>query len=76
MEDGMTRFVTEFAVPSEKGPDLSIEDGGRAMIVDAEQQGGDGCFFVRLHSWDETLRHPLMKQFAGKRVRVTVETID
>jgi hypothetical protein len=49
-------YVTEFNVPAFKAVDEQhgIEDGGMAIMVheDGEEEGGDGCFHVRLHSWD------------------------
>lgn len=41
-------------------------------------EGHDGCFFVRFHSWDERKGHPhpLFRALMGRKVRVTVETID
>lgn len=76
---------------------VKFEDGGNAAIMysplntdepglntetwDKEIEGGDGCFFVRLHSWDESdldfaNKHRLFRAFMGKKVRVTVETIE
>lgn len=54
------------------------EDSGAskiAFITDVEGHPDDGLH-VRIHSWDETLRHPLMTELTGKKVRVTIETVD
>ena len=53
------------------------EDSGQAMIAQIEDERVDE-FFVRLQSWSEESprRHTVMRSLAGKRVRVTVETID
>jgi hypothetical protein len=52
-----------------------IEDGGQAIIAEV---GGDkdAGMFVRIQSWDETMRHAEIEPFLGKRVRVTIETLD
>lgn len=51
------------------------EDGGQAMIARVEDPAV-AEFFVQLQSWSEERRHTLMRSLAGKRVRVTVETIE
>jgi hypothetical protein len=72
--------------------EIEVEDSGRALIFHVEEEESqDNGFFVQLRSWSgfkEPLRiasndteglrkqHPEFAQFAGKRVRVTVETID
>ena len=55
--------------------DTTEEDSGQAMIAQIEDERVDE-FFVRLQSWSEERRHIVMRHLAGKRVRVTVETID
>ena len=71
---------------------VRIEDHGQAMIMNAplntgepglnpetwakEIEGGDDCFFIRLHSWDEKKKHPLFRQLMGKKVRIILETIE
>ena len=57
--------------------DTTEEDSGQAMIAHIEDDRVDE-FFVRLQSWSEESprRHTVMRSLAGKRVRVTVETID
>ena len=56
---------------------ITEEDGGQAMIAAIEDENVPE-FFVRLQSWSEESprRHTVMRSLAGKRVRVTVETID
>lgn len=62
----------------------AMEDGKKAMIADVVSENGhcaseDGCMFVRLHSWDETMpidsRHVALKGLLGKRIRITIETV-
>jgi NifB/MoaA-like Fe-S oxidoreductase len=55
--------------------DVAEEDSGQAMIARIEDARVEE-FFVQLQSWSEERRHSLMRNLAGKRVRVTVETID
>ena len=50
------------------------EDGGQALIARIEDVYSE--FFIQLQSWSEERRHVLMRVLTGKRVRVTVETID
>jgi hypothetical protein len=88
--DPMTRqYVLEATIPKLEETAVSVEDGGRAVIVDLDPEsetGGDGCFFLRLQSWDETGTapvgsrpaagsHPLIRSLLGKKVRITVEVI-
>lgn len=86
---GPVRWSCDFAMPAPR-----VEDGGSALVADAdgEERGGDGRFFVRLQSWDETwdealteagnaarreaTGHRLFRSLIGRRVRVTVETLD
>ena len=63
-----------------------IEDSGAAQIAevtDAESEGTDNCFFVRLHSWNDNYtsqngspKHTTMDTRVGRKVRITVEIID
>jgi len=55
---------------------ITEEDGGQAIIAAIEDDGAAPEFFVRLQSWSEARRHIVIRSLAGKRVRVTVETID
>lgn len=53
------------------------EDGRQALYGDVVTDDvSDEGMFVRLQSWDEEKEHEALKLFAGKRVRVTVETLD
>lgn len=54
---------------------LDVEDGGAARIYPVEGPIAD-CMEVRLHSYDESLKHTAFKQFEGKRLRVTVEVVE
>lgn len=60
--------------------DIDTEDGGMAKIHEGSDCEGFICddegFFIRLQSWDETLKHPLMNSLVGKHIRITVEVED
>ena len=61
--------------------EVDVEDSGCAMIAhpseckgqkrDEEQSG----MFVRLHSWSDSKDHSELKQFIGKKIRITVEVL-
>ena len=79
----MTTWVSEFTVPSHDEGGLcgiKYEDGGQAALHNPVEcaTGGDGCFYVQFHSWNEgnQPKHQLFTSLMGKKVRVTVETID
>lgn len=56
---------------------LDIEDGGQARIYSMDYKPEDtNGLFVRLQSWDETKCHKLFEMFQGKRIRITVESIE
>lgn len=56
--------------------DVDIEDGGQARVHTISGDDEDGDMFVRVQSWDESCQHRQIKEFEGKKVRVTVEVID
>lgn len=57
--------------------DLSIQDSGMAVIIDCGRVDDENAgMFVRLHSWSESKEHDQIRKFIGKRIRITVETID
>jgi hypothetical protein len=83
------KYTTEFRMPFPTPEDRAVspsyiqfEDGGQAAIaniLDEEETGGDGHLTVNLQSWVEGGRrhqHKLFTQMYGKRVRITVETLD
>ena len=51
-----------------------VEDAECARIVEFDDD--DSHLSVRLHSWDEECVHGEFNKFYGKKVRITVETID
>lgn len=54
---------------------VDVEDSGcaRIAVLDPDDYGQ---LFVKLQSWDEECNHPEFNEFYGKRVRVTIETLD
>ena len=57
---------------------IKTEDSGQAMIMysPVELSEVDSSFFVRLHSWDDKGKHRFFKKFMGRKVKVTIETVD
>jgi hypothetical protein len=55
--------------------EADVEDGGAARILHIEPDDLSDVFFVRLQSYDMTGEHTVIRQFEGKRVRVTVEVV-
>ncbi len=68
------------------GKHLAREDGGQALVFSdnpVEEYRGDGHFFVKLQSWQDRpegfkgdLDHPIMRSLMGRKIRVTIETLD
>lgn len=57
--------------------DIENEDGGCAKIITFDNEDNEmNGMFVRIQSWDETLKHEDFNKFLGKKVRITIETID
>lgn len=59
----------------EKKAVFRTEDGGQALIADIDSPE-EPQVFIRLQSWDETGYHNQARQFAGRKVRVTVEVLE
>ena len=57
--------------------ELRSEDGDRALIVESDAEvPSDENLFVRIQSWSDERRHPLLQSLAGKTVKITIETVD
>lgn len=80
----IVRHYQSLASVSEK--QIEREDGGMALIFNQDPikesgPGADGCFFVRLQSWDDktyldkSLAHRGMRALIGRRIRVTIDTV-
>lgn len=86
------KWVAEAYLPQHGQPEVHFEDGGQAAIMeigdDGVITGDDGCFFVKLQSWDEKGvvprnqprpapgSHKKFMSLLGKKVRITIEVID
>lgn len=72
MESPVAKVVLE-GVPQE----TDRQDGGMAVILTLyPDDDDDRQTFVRFQSWDDAKQHGDIAPFLGKRLRVTVETVD
>ncbi len=66
--------------PDESGGICGIksEDSGQAMIMysPVELSEVESDFFIRFHSWDEKRKHEFFRSLMGRKVKVTIETVD
>jgi hypothetical protein len=82
-------WTDTFTVPVDDSDGLvgvKVEDGGQAMIMYAparqDWKDEDSGFWVQLHSWEEDLeipdadQHKLFRSLMGRRIKVTIETVD
>ncbi len=57
-----------------------VEDNGQALITTIDfrdtSEDEDNGMFVRIQSWDEKCQHTEFKKFEGRKIRITIETID
>ena len=85
----MIKYQADMTVPADDSGGMGgvkTEDGGQAMIAycceDVKEIAGDGHFFVDMHSWQDDAKkgdlsaHPLFRSLMGKRIRITIETLD
>jgi hypothetical protein len=57
--------------------EVTTEDSGNAKLgVLMDRSDFESDLFLRLQSWDESKRHHQFNEFIGRRVKVTIETID
>lgn len=58
--------------------DVSVEDNGCAVICDITEEPVDpkDGMFVKLQSWSDMKIHQEIGKFVGRKIRVTIETID
>lgn len=70
-------IIDEIPAKPNQTDNLQVEDGGQAIIATI---GGNGPeergVFVRIQSWDETREHAEMNKLLGKKIKVTIETIE
>jgi hypothetical protein len=55
--------------------DFTTEDSGAAVIAEICDDIFGHTFF-RFQSWDTDCKHTEINQFIGRRVRITIETLD
>lgn len=53
----------------------SVDEGGQVRIARLDECG-DGKMFVRVQSWDESLKHTEFHLFENKLVRITIEVLE
>jgi hypothetical protein len=56
--------------------DIRTEDGGTAKVTSIVGDDSDNGIFVRIISIDDTKDHKEFEHYIGKKVKVTIETID
>lgn len=56
--------------------DIKTEDSGYSKYAYVDDDKLDGCFFIKIHSWDLSKKHPLFSSLIDKKIRVTVEVLD
>lgn len=72
----MTTFVFEQQWDASQ---LTVEDRGLSryyradQVVSEEEETG---LFVEIHSWDNTKVHKCFRNLEGKKLRITVESIE
>lgn len=70
------KTITAYVDPS----DIDYQDGGQAQIItlsDDSEEDLDEGLFVRIQSWyEKTQTHPEIELLKGKRVKVTIETLE
>lgn len=71
----MEHFIFEFTQDWSQ-IDLDKEDGGMALIYSLTPEDIPDIF-VRLQSWDEEKKHSIFNEcFLGRKIKVTIETVD
>lgn len=63
---------------------VEVEDGGQAIIATAsldkngkeEDEFNNKGVYARIISWDNDKEHKEMAKFLGRKIKVTIETID
>ena len=60
-----------------KERDIDTEDGGQAKIFATSlNQEEDNGMFVKVCSWDENNNHDEFNKFIGRKIKITIETIE
>lgn len=57
--------------------EIDKEDGEMALIFTASNAPDeDNGMYVRIISWDENKKHTEFNSFVGRKIKITIETID
>lgn len=57
--------------------DIKVEDGGAYKEIYAmNNPDEDNGMFIKICSWNNNAKHKEFDKFIGKKVKVTIETID
>ncbi len=59
-----------------KPEEIDTEDSGQAKIFTCCQDEEDNGMYVRICSWDENKIHSELDNFVGRKIKITIETID
>lgn len=59
-----------------RGDEINTEDGGQAKIFTASPDDNENGLFINICSWDENKEHTDFNKLIGKKIRITIETID
>jgi hypothetical protein len=54
---------------------MSVDDCGQAVITEIISDDSEPAFF-RFQSWDPDKNHETINNFIGRKVRITIETLD
>lgn len=56
---------------------METEDGGQFGCFNVSQDDDiENGIYVKFCSWDDTCKHDDFSQFIGRKVKITIETID
>lgn len=67
MKKEYERIATENAIEK--------DDGGQSLTLELADDDPLGIF-LRLMSWDETMKHEAFRRMIGKKIKVTLEFAD
>jgi len=66
-----------FKVEEKLNPaEMCTEDGGMFQMFHIEGDNDDEGIFIRLCSWSTNGKHEAFNKLIGRKVKITVETID
>jgi len=69
----LTHTTSGFLDPIE----VRKEDGGQALIFEmSEDMESESGIYIKIVSWDEEKNHTEFNSFIGRKIKITIETID